>query len=104
VQSLSGPILAALMTIFYCLRFETLQPGGPGPENVSSIIACSLFARETCPQSCFLATAVVLWLIYTADTWRWVYMSQYANVWTLNIMSIIRGSIPPLTYNSCHVA
>jgi hypothetical protein len=29
-------------------------------ENVSSIIACSLGAGGTCPQSCSLATAVVL--------------------------------------------
>jgi hypothetical protein len=30
-QSFSGPTPAGLMTTFYCLRFETPQPGGPGP-------------------------------------------------------------------------
>jgi hypothetical protein len=44
-------------------------------ENVSSIIACSLVDGETCPQSCSLATAVVLSPVYTAVTWQWVFMS-----------------------------
>jgi hypothetical protein len=39
-------------------------------ENVSSIIARSLVAGETCPQSCSLATAVVLSPVYTAVTWK----------------------------------
>jgi hypothetical protein len=30
-QSFSGPCLSGLMTTCYCLRFETPQPGGPGP-------------------------------------------------------------------------
>jgi hypothetical protein len=30
-QSFLGPSPAGLVTIFYCLRFETPQPGGPGP-------------------------------------------------------------------------
>jgi hypothetical protein len=30
-QSFSGPSPAGHMTIFYCLRFETPQPRGPGP-------------------------------------------------------------------------
>jgi hypothetical protein len=30
-QSFLGPSPAGLMTIFYCLRIETPQPGGPGP-------------------------------------------------------------------------
>jgi hypothetical protein len=47
-------------------------------EIISYIIACLLVTRETtCPQSCFLATAVVLSPVYTAVTWQWVYMSQY---------------------------
>jgi hypothetical protein len=29
-QSFSGPSHAVLMTTFYCLRFETHEPGGPG--------------------------------------------------------------------------
>jgi hypothetical protein len=47
-------------------------------ENVSSIIACSFVAREiVCPQSCSLATAVVLSPVYVAVTWQRVCMSQY---------------------------
>jgi hypothetical protein len=47
-------------------------------ESISSIIACFLVAGKTvCPQRCFLTTAVVLSLVYTAVTWQWVYMSQY---------------------------
>jgi hypothetical protein len=47
-------------------------------ENVSSIIACFLVARETTrPQGCSLATAFVLLPEYTAVTWQQVYMSQY---------------------------
>jgi hypothetical protein len=42
--------------------------------NVSSITAYSLVAWETCPQSCSLATAVLLSPVYTAVTWQWVYM------------------------------
>jgi hypothetical protein len=30
-QSFLGPRPAGLLTIFYCLRFETPKPGGPGP-------------------------------------------------------------------------
>jgi hypothetical protein len=30
-QSISGPSSAGLITIFYCLRFETRRPEGPGP-------------------------------------------------------------------------
>jgi hypothetical protein len=30
-QSISGPTQAGLVTTFYCLTFETPQPGGPGP-------------------------------------------------------------------------
>jgi hypothetical protein len=45
-------------------------------ENISSIVACSLFAGETCPQSFSLATAVVLSSVYTAVTLQCVYMSQ----------------------------
>jgi hypothetical protein len=30
-QSLSGPTPAGLVTIFYCLKFETPQPSGPDP-------------------------------------------------------------------------
>jgi hypothetical protein len=48
-----------------------------GTEKFSSIITCSLVSGETtCPQSCSLATAVVLSPIYTAVTWQWVFMSE----------------------------
>jgi hypothetical protein len=50
------------------------SPGTDHTENVSSIIACSLISGETCPQTCSLATAVVLSPVYAAVTWRWVYM------------------------------
>jgi hypothetical protein len=46
-------------------------------ENVSSIIACSLVSGETCPRSCFPATAVILSPVYTAVTWQCVYMSHH---------------------------
>jgi hypothetical protein len=47
-------------------------------ESTASIIACSLVARGTmCPQSCSLATAVVLSPVYTALTWQCIYMPQY---------------------------
>jgi hypothetical protein len=56
------------------------SPGKDRTENVSFIIACFLVAGETtCPQSCSLATAVVLPPVYTAVTWQWVYMTQYFN-------------------------
>jgi hypothetical protein len=44
-------------------------------KNVSSIILRPLVAEVTCPQSCSLATAVVLLLVYTAVTRQFVYMS-----------------------------
>jgi hypothetical protein len=45
-------------------------------ENVSSITACFLVARETMyPQSFCLAIAVVLSPVYRAVTQLWVYMS-----------------------------
>jgi hypothetical protein len=46
-------------------------------ENTSSIIACSLVAGETmCPESCSIATAVVLSPVYKAVTWQEVCMSH----------------------------
>jgi hypothetical protein len=49
------------------------NPGTVRRGEASSIIACSLVAGEpTCPQSCPLATAVVLSPVYTAVTWQWV--------------------------------
>jgi hypothetical protein len=114
-----------LMFTFYCLKFETPQPGEPGPliyipqeqggpvippdtgfpfhcllrlaglrssvcsldkdrtENVCFNFARSLVDGKTYPQSCFLATAVVLSPVYTAVTWQWVYMSQYLTLVTL---------------------
>jgi hypothetical protein len=48
-------------------------------QKTSSFIACSLISGETSPQSCSLATAIVLSTVYTAVTWQWVYMSQHIN-------------------------
>jgi hypothetical protein len=49
----------------------TIRRATDRTENHSSIIACSLAAIETrCPQSCSLATAVVLSPVYTAVTWQ----------------------------------
>jgi hypothetical protein len=46
-------------------------------ENISFIFQCSLVAGEmTCPQSCSLATAVLLSPVYTAVTCQWVYISH----------------------------
>jgi hypothetical protein len=46
--------------------------------NISSITACFLAAGETRrPQNCFLATAVILWPVFTAVTWQWVDISKY---------------------------
>jgi hypothetical protein len=45
-------------------------------ENVSGIVACSLFAGETtCPESHSITVTVVLSPVYTAVTWQWVCMS-----------------------------
>jgi hypothetical protein len=44
------------------------------------LLPCCLFfsCRGTvCPQSCSLATTVVLSPVYTAVTWRWFYVSRY---------------------------
>jgi hypothetical protein len=49
-------------------------------QKVSSIIACSVVAWEaTYPQSCSLATVVLLLPVYTVVTWQWVYMLQYVS-------------------------
>jgi hypothetical protein len=69
------------------------SPGMDRTENVSSIIACSVVAGEICPQSCSLATAVVLSPVYIADTWHWVYMSQYNKIVIMlhgNIVNTVR--------------
>jgi hypothetical protein len=57
------------------------SPDTDPTETVSSIVACSLVAGViTCPQSCSLATAVLLSPFYTAVTWQRVYMSQYIRI------------------------
>jgi hypothetical protein len=43
--------------------------------------AFSLFAGETCPQSCSLAMAVVLSPVYTDVTWKWPHMPQYIYIY-----------------------
>jgi hypothetical protein len=46
-----------------------------------------------CPQSCSLATAVVMSPVYTAVTWQWVHMSQYVppylTLYMLNFLWLI---------------
>jgi hypothetical protein len=61
---------------------------------------CTLVSKETCPQSCSLATAVVLLPVYTAVTGQWIYMSQYIKkksflkLWTgLNLLYIRSGGM-----------
>jgi hypothetical protein len=53
------------------------SPSTDGTQNVSSVTAYFLVTGDTCVQICYLATAVLLSLIYTAVTWH---MSQYLRV------------------------
>jgi hypothetical protein len=68
-QSFTGPSPAGLMTIFYCLGFETPHPGGPGSliynsqVQVGPVITLSLFVTSYDLQSYSLG-------IQTASTWR----------------------------------
>jgi hypothetical protein len=57
----------SLMKLTTCY-FSLHKPGAYSTESVSSNIACSLFGRETFPQSCYLRTAVILQTTYTAVT------------------------------------
>jgi hypothetical protein len=66
-QDCGGSILTRLHT----------GPGTDCTENVFSIIACSHVDREACPQSCSLATAVVLSPVYAVVTWQLVKTSHY---------------------------
>jgi hypothetical protein len=70
------------------------------PARTARLFHYCVFFRcrgKTCPHSCSLATAVVLSPVYTAVTWRWVYMSQYwftlglkVNVcWDVNACSLV---------------
>jgi hypothetical protein len=62
----------------YGILFSLYSPDTDCTKNISSIIACSLAARETtCSQSCFPATAVMLSPVYTAVTWQCFYVSHY---------------------------
>jgi hypothetical protein len=45
-QSFSGPSPAGHIIIFYCLRFETPQPGGPGPRTYIPQVLGSLFVAS----------------------------------------------------------
>jgi hypothetical protein len=67
------------------------SPGTDRTENASSIIACFLVSGETCPQSCSLATSVVLSPVYTAVTWQWVCISQYIEMF----FNVSQGLSPP---------
>jgi hypothetical protein len=46
------------------------------PGRSSGIPASLLAGETTCPQSCSLATAVLLSPVYISATWQWVYVSQ----------------------------
>jgi hypothetical protein len=46
------------------------------------------------PHSCSLATAAVLSPVYTAVTWQWVYMSQYASRYVR--FEVLTSSGPPI--------
>jgi hypothetical protein len=59
----------------YITKSSLYRLGTGHTENIFSFIASFLVAVETCPQSCSLATVVVLLLVYTAVTWQWVYTS-----------------------------
>jgi hypothetical protein len=75
-QEQGGPFTYLVELLALVIR--SYSPGTNHTEDSSSIIACSLVAGETtCPESCSLATAVVLSPVYTAVTWQLVYMSQY---------------------------
>jgi hypothetical protein len=82
-QGYGGGIRTRLHTDFewHGLLSSLYSPGTDRTENISSIIACSLVAGETCPQSCSLAKSVVLSPVYTAVTRQWVYMLQYVLKW-----------------------
>jgi hypothetical protein len=77
------PNLVVQIPVFISPRNRVVQlyPQALGSHFVASYdssFACSLVAGETTyPQSCSLATALVLLPAYTAVTWQWVYMSQY---------------------------
>jgi hypothetical protein len=71
--------------------FNSVESYSYRTENTASIIAYSLVAKETpYPQSCSLATAVVLSLVYAAVTWQRFYMSQYKHLqpWIPQISNI----------------
>jgi hypothetical protein len=73
------------------------NPDTDRTENASSIIACPLVAGETTsPQSCFLATTVLLQPVYIAVTWQWVYISQYRELefYPLLCMGVQLGPSP----------
>jgi hypothetical protein len=71
-QGYGGGIRTRLLTA-HGSWFSVYSLGTDRTENSFSIIACSLVSGETCLQSCFLATAVVL----SPVTCQWVYISQY---------------------------
>jgi hypothetical protein len=107
VQSFLGQSPAGLLTIFYGLRSHTppswrarspyLYPPGTGwpsyiprhwvpfssppatRRDTGEVFetASTWDAPTTYPQSCSLATALVLSPVYTLVAWQWVYMSQY---------------------------
>jgi hypothetical protein len=65
VAQLYSQALGSLFVVSY----DKHRPGTDSTENVSSITACYFVAGETaCPQSCSVATAVVLSPVYADVT------------------------------------
>jgi hypothetical protein len=52
---------------------------------------------QTCPQSCSLATDVLLSPVYTAVTWQWVYMSHHPVYFQVfKVVSYLQVFLPKL--------
>jgi hypothetical protein len=82
-HAISSVAAAYELTINYYYYCSLYSPGTDRTGNASSVIVCSLVAKEiACSQNCSLATAVVLSPVYTAE---WVYMSQYSRPNTIYI-------------------
>jgi hypothetical protein len=62
-------LLTAISRLFHNGSRSSLYILGMDGIEIISIIAYCLAAGETCPQSCSLATAVLLSPVYTAVTW-----------------------------------
>jgi hypothetical protein len=70
--------VAGLLKDLHCTTSPRYIAPARTAQKTSITLLRVLVTGETCPQSCSLATAVVLSPVYKAVTWRWVYMSQYS--------------------------